>query len=187
MMNTYVDFNPYTSIPAPPPRRFFIVTLAGPKWYLKNPSTHHYWNKIWHNCNGGCFYQNNFGYTKQHFLDEVNRYRYIFGHNPLKISNKLYTLAQFRAELMNEDNKLLPNRDKQNNEIIFYAPYGYGMYAIKILFDDTYFSHKKLNRKAAEVGNGFAGLLSYDQRYVGFGLSRSINGTYGCIKYSSKP
>uniref|UniRef100_A0A0N5C205 SCP domain-containing protein n=1 Tax=Strongyloides papillosus TaxID=174720 RepID=A0A0N5C205_STREA len=121
------------------------------------------------------------------FLDEINRYRSIFGHNSLRISNRLCALAQYRSELMNEDNKLLPDRDKQSNEIIFYTPYGYGMYAIKILFDDTYFSHKKLNRKAAEVGNRFAGLLSYDQQYVGFGLSRSASGTYACIKHSSKP
>uniref|UniRef100_A0A0K0FIX7 SCP domain-containing protein n=1 Tax=Strongyloides venezuelensis TaxID=75913 RepID=A0A0K0FIX7_STRVS len=187
MMNTYVDFDPYTAIPAPPPRRFFIVTLAGIKWYLKNPSTHHYWNKIWHNCNGGCFFQNNFGYTKKHFLEEINAYRKILGHNPLQISYKLCVLADTRAEIMSEKNKLFSDPDKRHHEIIFYAPYGYGMYAIKILFDDTYFSHKKFNYKAAKVGNGFARLLSYDQKYVGFGLSRSINVIYGCIKYSSTP
>uniref|UniRef100_A0A0N5C302 SCP domain-containing protein n=1 Tax=Strongyloides papillosus TaxID=174720 RepID=A0A0N5C302_STREA len=180
-----IKFIPYTAKPAPQPKKFYIETFNGPKYYIRNPSTYQYWKNIWKTCQIICFYEGNFGLTMKLYADELNTYRKFLGIRSLTVSMKLNKLADQHAERMAKNNQLMFDTYSNYYEIVFFSRFGYAMYGMKILFDDVFFAHTNRKGKLPRIDKGFMRLFTPEQRYVGIGFAKNRYGIFVCIKYSA--
>uniref|UniRef100_A0A0K0FIX8 SCP domain-containing protein n=1 Tax=Strongyloides venezuelensis TaxID=75913 RepID=A0A0K0FIX8_STRVS len=179
-----IKFEPFTSKPAPAPKNFFIETLNGPKFYIRNPSTYQYWKIIWKTCQVTCFYEGRYGLIMKLYADELNNYRKFLGIKPLSVSMKLNKLAEQHAERMAKKGILLFDTKSHYYEVVFLTSAGYGMYGMKIIFDDVYFAHTSRIGKSPRVDKGFIRLFTPEQHFVGIGFGISRYGIFVCIKFT---
>uniref|UniRef100_A0A0N5BS77 SCP domain-containing protein n=1 Tax=Strongyloides papillosus TaxID=174720 RepID=A0A0N5BS77_STREA len=180
-----IKFDPPHCKPSVPPKNICIITLFGVRCLMKNPATQSIWNRVWSTCHGNCFFHSNFAFTINHYLKELNQYRQLIGSPPLALNKKLNYIAKYCAEKLVKENTLISERSSRYNEFIAFAKEGYGLYLMRILFDDVYFSNSGFKRRSTKDRNDFVRLLDRKLRIVGIGLSRYDYGTYVCIKYIS--
>uniref|UniRef100_A0A0N5CBX6 SCP domain-containing protein n=1 Tax=Strongyloides papillosus TaxID=174720 RepID=A0A0N5CBX6_STREA len=183
--NCHIKFYPPHCKPSIPPKNICITTLFGVKCLMRNPATQSIWKRVWSTCNGNCFFNSGFAHTRNHYLKELNQYRGLVGSPPLTMNPKLNVMAKSCAEKLAYRNKLISEKKGDYDEFIAFAKEGYGLYLIRILFDDYYFSKSNFGPGSIKYKNDFTRLLRQKQRIVGFGMSRNGYGTYICIRSTS--
>uniref|UniRef100_A0A0N5BJI8 SCP domain-containing protein n=1 Tax=Strongyloides papillosus TaxID=174720 RepID=A0A0N5BJI8_STREA len=117
------------------------------------------------------------------FWRELNTYRELVGSKPLTLKTTLCISAKTRAEKMAKHHQLMPDNENEYEELIIFAPHGYGIYSLKILFDDAFFNNFRGN--SINKRSDFTRLLAKNLQIVGIGMVRSGYGVYICIKFSS--
>uniref|UniRef100_A0A0N5C206 SCP domain-containing protein n=1 Tax=Strongyloides papillosus TaxID=174720 RepID=A0A0N5C206_STREA len=183
----YIKFTPPT-ITKPPlaQKKFCVETYYRTLCYIRNPVTYDIWKAVWRYCNGGCYYKNNFNSARKHYYEEINLYRQIIGCPPIKLYGKLNVMAQHHADTMAKRNKLIPDKNRDYDELNVFAKFGHGIYLMKLIFDSIYFArpdYYQLNPKQTDIER----LLSCKQNLIGFGMAKNGHGAYITIKFTSEP
>uniref|UniRef100_A0A0N5B1P7 SCP domain-containing protein n=1 Tax=Strongyloides papillosus TaxID=174720 RepID=A0A0N5B1P7_STREA len=183
MMQLYIKFIPSSFKPVPPQKQFCIETKYRKICYMRNPITLALWKSIWQNCNGGCYYKSNFRNARKHYYDEINLYRSFVGCSPVRLYEKLNVMAQTRAEVMAKKNNIMADSNKDYDEVVAFAKFGYGIYLIKMIFDNVFFEKPDFHRLSPSQTD-FQRLFSCKQRLIGFGLVKNGFGAYISIKFT---
>uniref|UniRef100_A0A0K0FIY1 SCP domain-containing protein n=1 Tax=Strongyloides venezuelensis TaxID=75913 RepID=A0A0K0FIY1_STRVS len=166
------------------PKFFCVYTPFGKHYYKRNPVFDYVWKEVWSNCKNDCYFFRNFKKTKINYWKELNRYRRACGKSFLVLHPILDALAQKRANNMAKYNTLIADENKKYDELIAYSTQAYGMFLIKILFEDAWSHNPDFDRKSARKRE-MARLMSSNQKYVGIGIAKKGNYVYVCMKFTS--